>query len=219
MSAGAAPPSTPDGHLSSLPDEKLIVLAHDEHCSPAADTVVLRYYGLAASLAVQWVRWARLGRAETADAKQTAMLALVESASAFDPAHAGPTCCFCTFMWKFVTARLSNFVRDACRPGRRHCRLVIMDDIGDEDCAATDWDRRALVDDGSDPVLILEAREILESLEIVLDGLGPIDRSLWERFASGGRQRFIAREMGVSCRTLKRRRAALLRRVAARLHR
>src|SRR5260370_2217609 len=109
MSAGATPPSTPDGDLSSLPDEKLIVLAHDEHCSPAADTVVLRYYGLAASLAVQWVRWARIGRAETPDAKQTAMLALVESASPFHPAHAGPTFCFSTFICNSVTALLADF--------------------------------------------------------------------------------------------------------------
>jgi|GEM_PF-4245233 len=219
MSASASPPSTPDGDLSSLPDETLLVLAHDEHCSLAADTVVLRYCGLAESLAVRWVRGARLGRAETPDAKQTALLALVEAACLFDPAHAGPTCCFCTFMWKFVTARLSNFVRDVCRLGRRQCRLVIVDDAGKEDRASTGPHHRWLVDGGSDPALILEARELLESLEIVLDSLVPIDRFLWERFASGDRQGVIALEMGVSCRTLKRRRATFLRQIADRLHR
>jgi RNA polymerase sigma factor (sigma-70 family) len=221
MSAGALPPSRPDDDLSGLPDETLIVLAHDEQCLRARETIILRYCSVAEHLAVKWVRRARLREAETPDAKQTALLALLEALQAFDPAHVGPSCCFCTFMWNFVTARLSNFVRKVRRLELRRGYRQSSD--GSERPENDRWRSaisRATVNEREDPVLILEARELADGLESVLGGLRPIERLIWQQgFVSAKKQCVLARELGLSGRTLKRRCAALLRKLVARLYR
>src|SRR5438105_3378519 len=216
MSAGASPPWLPGNGLAQPLDDTLVALAREPADPLDEETVMVRYQDRVERLAARWARWAGLPVSEIPDAKQAALLALVKALRRFDPAKAQNTPCFSSLLWRFVSAGLTNFVRTVRRRENRLDRTVSMEHLqatleGGR-CDKATWPETS--SEENNPVQAADTRDLLCLVASILSGFDVRSQVLWQRLVSGQKEKQIAAEFGVTCRTVKRWRAELVRELA-----
>jgi RNA polymerase sigma factor (sigma-70 family) len=203
-----------DLDLERLADEELVVLAQECDFRPAGEALMRRYHGWAAQLAARRACRSRLQPADTADARQNAVLSLAEAIRCYDTLQVGRCggCTFRTFLLRVVSARFLDFLRRLGRM-RQHCQSSA--DLAEAPVPDRCGDLRTPC--WSDPGGAAQCREEQARLERALAGLDAGARCLWERLAVGTPLRVAARELGLSYDAAKRARRKLLAALTAQL--
>ena len=190
--------------MALVDDEALIVLANDCGYSPARDEILLRYSPQTERL-IQWLgRSTEFGSGDLEDARQNAVFWTVEAISKFDTEQTERVrrCSFYSFLYRVLVARFKDFSKQVRRVERRR---VLTSAGSDEEGSLSHLFR-----DPSDPALIAETEEALDTLQAALGQLDEEAREIWQRLCEGVSLRDIAAELGLSYDAVKRRRRKLI---------
>ena len=121
--------------------------------------------------------------------------------------------------WRFVSAGLTNFVRTVRRRENRLDRTVSMEHLqatleGGR-CDKATWPETS--SEENNPAQAADTRDLLCLVASILSGFDVRSQILWQRFVTGQKEKQVAAEFGVTCRTVKRWRAELMRELAREL--
>jgi RNA polymerase sigma factor (sigma-70 family) len=206
-----------------LPGEvELLARAREPGHPQAVNALLLPHLGWAYRRVAKLARQVGLPADLVADAQQEVWMALTRAVIRYtpQPSEAPCRCALRTFLSKVVTDRLLDFVRQYRRDARHYDRAVRVEDALESRVPQTHSAHALpvqLPSEGSDPVLAAERREQEALMAWACRHLEESERCLLESLDAGAPLKRVAQDMGVSRRTVIRRRRKLLAKLRARL--
>jgi RNA polymerase sigma factor (sigma-70 family) len=189
--------------ICELSDELLVELVEESHLAPAEQVLLERYVPLVHRLAKNVVRHFRGLRRDWDDVLQVAYLAFVEAIRRYDlQQHSRARVCgFRTFLRLVVSRRVYNYLRAFMRWQRHLDPRIDLELFLTED---SDQALAAVAGKNLDPAWLAEQAESLGRLARAIEALPQRLQRLCEATLEGRRATEIAREFGVSPRTVQR---------------
>jgi RNA polymerase sigma factor (sigma-70 family) len=210
-----------DLELSKMGDEELVVLARECGYRPAVDELVVRYEEWKNRWITFQARSIRLSAADLEDAQQNAVFSVLEAISTYKTQQMNRPggCRFRSFLKIVLTGRFRDFVKHLKRVECHFDRSAQASH--DPDCKDGLPNKKrmpqAWIEKRSDPADAAVWQEALARLNTVLENLDENVLRLWKALAAGTHLRQIARDLGVSYDSAKRRRRRLLAELASQL--
>ncbi len=208
----------PNGNMSRLADEILVVLAQEANFLPARQELLARFYDSMCRQINGLTRRCWVSAADRDDAQGEGVFALLEAIARYDTGQLGRETgrSFRSFLRTVVRARFTNFLRNTGRRRRRYRPLSALGDLSP--AAGCGRGRRGTGNPvGNDPCLAAIGREDAARLHQALLTLDDQMQRLWQQLAAGASLQEIAQSWGASYDQVRRRRRKLLANLAARL--
>lgn len=193
-----------DLDLAVMDDEALVVLAQECDFAPARDELILRY-GSQTDRMIRWLAHCRSqGDADVEDALQNAVFWIVEAVNKYDTNQIGKTngCSFRSFVFRVVTARFKDFAKHLRRVEGHLDRTTRCSHEGFQPIDASEQPK--------DPAQIAESRDSMNRLQETLRNLSAESARLWQLLSEGKSLHEIAKLLGKSYDSVKRRRRKLV---------
>jgi RNA polymerase sigma factor (sigma-70 family) len=201
---------------------ELLARAREPGHPQAVNALLLPHLGWAYRTVAKLARRVGLPAGLVADAQQEVWMALTRAVIHYtpQPSEAPCRCALRTFLYKVVTDRFRNFVRQYRRDARNYERAVRVEDALEGRAPQTHSAHALpvqLPSEGSDPVLAAERREQEALMAWACRHLEVSERCLLESLDAAVPLKRIAQQMGISRRTMIRRQCKLLAKLRARL--
>jgi len=200
-----------DLDLAVMDDEALVVLAQECEFGPARDELIVRF-GSQTERLVRWLAHCQgYSHADVDDSRQNAVFWIVEAINKYDTNQIGRPqgCSFRSFAYRVVIARFKDFAKHLRRIEGHYDRTAR---CADEDTVIAESSGQP-----TDPATIAESQESMHRLQETLRTLNTDSGRLWQLLANGSSLRDIAKQLGVSYDSAKRRRRKLIEQLKLRL--